>query len=302
MLPMLRTLAFTFIILSSSAAAHDLTRLPLGDALKSDSPKRGHIWPCHVDETAGGASVVGPWINVAADTFNKIAKPQVPGNVSWSASFLMRVENGKRIFIGNSLPPHGTGIYPIPENTDAYRYDQNPNSIQNQTLSFSLSAQPVPADNPSCAPEAVGILLSGIPLFSALDAPGRDAVAHEVQDRCEGHPQPSGIYHYHSLTNCMKDERQADGSSKLIGYAIDGFGIFGPYGPGGKEYESKDLDECHGLTSAIMWDDKLILQYHYIATTDFPYTVGCLRGTFDRATVEMLSGPPPGFSFWNLFR
>ena len=31
-----------------------------------------------------------------------------------------------------------------------------------------------------------------------------------------------------------------------MGYAIDGFGIFGRYGDGGKALTSADLDECHG--------------------------------------------------------
>ena len=66
-------------------------------------------------------------------------------------------------------------------------------------------------------------------LFNALDAPGRDAVAHETQDRCHGHPQQNGVYHYHSLTNCIADKPGPDGNSPLVGYAIDGFGIYGRY-------------------------------------------------------------------------
>ena len=54
-------------------------------------------------------------------------------------------------------------------------------------------------------------------LFSALDAAGRDAVAHEVHDGCQGHPQITGTYHYHSVTACLEDKRLANGHSDLVG-------------------------------------------------------------------------------------
>ena len=39
-----------------------------------------------------------------------------------------------------------------------------------------------------------------------------------------------------------------------------------------------DLDECHGHTHTITWDGKAVVMYHYHATREFPYTVGCFRG------------------------
>jgi YHYH protein len=129
-------------------------------------------------------------------------------------------------------------------------------------------------------------------LFNALDAPGRDAVAHETQDRCQGHPQISGVYHYHSLTSCIDDKPGPTGHSPLLGYALDGFGIFGNYQEG-KRLQSADLDPCHGHSHAIEWDGRTIEMFHYHATPDFPYTVGCMRGAYKLADVRMISGPPP---------
>ena len=272
------------------AEPHDLKRLPLGDNLKSTAPEIGHLWPCRIDPQAGGAFNDGTWINKQAGTFDKTAKPQVPGDVKWPHNLTITVENGSRVFIGNDLPDHGTGVYPVNTETEAYKFDRNPNRIKAHKLSFSLPAEPKLAASPSCAPGAVGILLSGIPLFSAIDAPGRDAVAHEVQDKCDGHPQESGVYHYHNVSPCVADTRAADGASGLVGYAVDGFGIFGPYAIGGRKLDTKDLDECHGTTSEVPWDGRRVNIYHYVATDDFPYTVGCLKGTFEHKTVEMLSG------------
>ncbi len=50
-------------------------------------------------------------------------------------------------------------------------------------------------------------------------------------DRCCGHPDPDGTYHYHKYPICMKSPWADDGTdhSPLIGFAFDGFPIYGPY-------------------------------------------------------------------------
>ena len=40
-----------------------------------------------------------------------------------------------------------------------------------------------------------------------------------------------------------------------------------------------DLDECHGHTHAVTWRGKKTRSYHYHATAEYPYTLGCYRGT-----------------------
>jgi hypothetical protein len=34
--------------------------------------------------------------------------------------------------------------------------------------------------------------------------------------------------------------------------------------------------------------------YHYVATWEFPYTIGCMRGAYRREDVMKIAGPPPG--------
>ena len=282
------------VLFATAAAAHDVdvTKLPLGDGKISTEPKPGFIWACRVDPNGGGAFRNGPWIK-SDGTFDFTQKAVVPGDVHWPSRYIMRVEGANRVFSLNDLPSHGTGTFPIPPDSVAYQTDRNPNAIAAQTFDVVLPAEPVAAAAPSCVPGAVGILLSGAVLFNALDAPGRDAVAHETQDKCQGHPQQSGVYHYHWITTCIDDKREADGHSALVGYALDGFGIYGRYGEGGKPLSSADLDACHGHTHAITWNGKRVVMYHYHATWDFPYTIGCLRGTYSRENVRAISGRPP---------
>jgi hypothetical protein len=278
----------------SGAAAHeaDLKRLPIGDGKISKAPQRGYIWACRIDPGAGGAFRDGPWIR-SDGTYDFTAKAVVSGKVSWPSRYTIALTGERRAFATNDLPSHPTGTFPIQPGDGAYRYDRNPNAIAAQSFDFELPANPQPAARPSCAPGAVGILLSGAILFNALDAPGRDAVAHETQDGCQGHPQQSGVYHYHSLTTCLEDKRLPGGHSALMGYAIDGFGIFGRFGEGGAALSSADLDECHGHSHAIPWDGRTVIMYHYHASWDFPYTLGCMRGAWRMADMMKISGPPP---------
>jgi hypothetical protein len=291
---MRRQLFALAVLAASAAAAHDvdLTKLPLGDGKISTGPRAGFIWACRVDPNGGGAFRNGPWIK-ADGTYDFTHKAVVPGDVHWPSRYTMRVEGANRVFSLNDLPAHGTGTFPIPSGSTAYQYDRNPNAIAAQSFDVVLPAEPVVVAAPSCAPGAVGILLSGAVLFNALDAPGRDAVAHETQDKCQGHPQQGGVYHYHWITTCFDDKREADGHSALVGYALDGFGIYGRYGEGGKLLSSADLDACHGHTHAITWNGRRVVMYHYHATWDFPYTIGCLRGTYSRENVRAISGRPP---------
>ena len=82
-----------------------------------------------------------------------------------------------------------------------------------------------------------------------------------------------------------------DGHSALMGYAFDGFGIYGHRGANGEALTDADLDECHGDTHTIEWDGVSVEKYHYHATWEFPYTMGCFRGT---STVRSPAFGTPG--------
>lgn len=270
----------------------DAHRLPVGDGHLSKAPQRGWIWACHVDPEAGGAHARGPWFN-GDGTYDITKKAIVDGQVLWPHRFSITREGDLRVVDWNDLPNTPTGTFPISPNDDAYRYDRNPNRIREQGMHIALPAEPQLAPQPTCAPGAVGVLLNGAVLFNALDAPGRDAVAHETQDACQGHPQQGGVYHHHNVPNCLLATDTGAGQSRLLGYAIDGFGIYGPRDERGRVLSSADLDDCHGRTSEVLWDGRPRVMYHYVATLDFPYTVGCLRGSWSRETVRTISGPPP---------
>lgn len=270
----------------------DRSRLPIGDGkVTTSKPQAGYVYRCGVGGRGGGAFKDGPWIK-SDGTFDITAKATVDGSVTWPYSFSITTQGGKRVIASNDLPNHPTGTYPVATNDDAYQYDRNPNRISAQTIRIELPLSPTIASAPACLTAgAIGVLLTGTVFFDGLDALNRDAVAHEIQDACQGHPEVSGTYHYHNLTLCMQDN--GGGHSPLMGYAFDGFGIYGHYGEGGVELTNEDLDECHGHKHVIQWEGKQVSMYHYHATHEYPYTLGCFRGT----AVRLPGGqqqPPPG--------
>ncbi len=265
---------------TAAAPGADLTKLPLGDGKYTlDGPKRGYIYVQSKPLKGGGATKDGDWIDKADGTFDMTKKAEVDGAVHWDSELTIELKGDKRILTGNRLPDHPTGKYPIDPSDDAYSYDHNPNAIKEQLFKLQLPASPVAAGKASpVTPGAIGVMLTGSLIFNGLDAAGRDAVAHETQDSCYGHPEKSGEYHYHNLSACMNDPYTGE-HSKLVGYALDGFGIYGKYGEDGKLLTNDDLDEFHGHTHTIEWDGKMVNMYHYHATNEFPYSIGAFRGT-----------------------
>ena len=254
--------------------------LPVGDGKYSTTgAEQGNVYACstyaqNLAAGGGGAQSRGPWFMDNNTEYNNAAKLHVEGNVMWQASFTMNEANSLRTIITNDLPTHPTGTFPIASSDPAYLYDRNPNSIEAQSLTYALNQSPT-FGTPQCMGGEAGIMLTGVALFNAFDAGGRDAGAWEVQDNCEGHPQMDGLYHYHTLSSCIKNISV----NNVIGYALDGFPITGPEISPNNILTTSDLDVCHGITSQITLDGKQVVTYHYVMTQDFPYSVSCFRGT-----------------------
>jgi hypothetical protein len=279
----------------TSAGAIDPKAIPLGDGYVSTAPKVGYVDSCTTTfGGAGGAQVVGPWINTSAKTWDETTKIAVSGTVRWpNASFSAKVVGSKRLIRFNDLPiGHSTGVFPIASGDPAYSYDRNPNHIAAQSVSWSLAANPTAAHAPSCVVlGAIGVLDDGAYLYDALDGEGRDAAAHEVLDACAGHPDTSSSYHHHDVPPCLLTAAP-NGRATLVGYALDGYGIFVIKDAHGTLPTNTALDACHGATSVVPWNGKPTRIYHYVATLEYPYTVGCFHGT--PISVGHAQGPPPG--------
>ena len=282
------------VLAPSAAGAHEL---PLGDGRVSSSPQAGQVYSCQqrFNPNAPGAQASGEWLDEARGTWDPDKKPTVDGNVRWPGAVNISLQGDSRVIRANGLPTtHGTGTFPVSRSDDAWRYDRNPNSIMSQDILLTLPAVPQVARTSSCVPMGmIGFTVTGTALFNALDARGDDAPAHEIQDSCNGHPERDGVYHFHNYSGCFDDTRSGpNGASDLIGYALDGFGIYGMY-ENGRKLTNADLDACHGRTSTVLWDGKPREIYHYVFTEEYPYTIGCFRGQVAQTAGRFMNDDRP---------
>lgn len=154
-----------------------------------------------------------------------------------------------------------TGYNGLPANVQKVQYSQNyayiscsgipayhigpwpgdPNVAQDQNFVFQIPRNPSEETGTKTSTPlgAIGVLKNGVAIFNAEDAHTynnqgiwhRNAVVVEASsfDTCLGHPQAQGIYHHHQNPGCLY---KADSTkhSPILGYAFDGYPIYGPYG------------------------------------------------------------------------
>ena len=135
-------------------------------------------------------------------------------------------------------------------------FAKNPNTIIEQSGTFKIPLKPVMATNHAATPlGAIGIALNG-------EMAGFD--------QFYGHPQNSGVYHYHveplQLTTVKSTK------SGLMGFLLDGFPVYGPQEESGSAVTNANLDVYHGHSHATVDYPNGIYHYHF--TTEAPYLNG----------------------------
>lgn len=118
----------------------------------------------------------------------------------------------------------------------------NPNTPANQNFCFKITRSPQ-ANTGNLITTGlghIGVWTNGVSIFNAKDAFSynnqgiwnQDALVNEGSsfDNCLGHPAPNGEYHHHVNPTCLYDDLNAQMHSPVIGYAFDGFPIYGAYG------------------------------------------------------------------------
>ena len=206
------------------------------------------------------------------DGIDEVRISHEPGSELHPAGFLVIKSQG--------YPNHPTAIFPN---------SGNPNSIAVQDFTFRLPLEPRKSDTITRLPMGpVGTAINGVVFFNPFEQGGMNAVEGYSEvwlDACCGHPQQTGVYHYHKYPVCVKSPFKDDGKqhSPIIGFAWDGFPIHGPYEADGVMAHESDklassglaLDACNGHADPNRG-------YHYHATPGrFPYILGGYRGVVE---------------------
>jgi hypothetical protein len=91
-------------------------------------------------------------------------------------------------------------------------------------------------------------------------------------DDAGGHINLAAGYHYHAANGKSKEIAQTDGHAPMIGYAIDGHGLYARLDIKGAE--TKDLDDCRGHYDAVRG-------YHYhVDKAGANNIINCLKGAY----------------------
>lgn len=151
-------------------------------------------------------------------------------------------------------------------------FKRAPNNITAQTITLKIPLNPTVASTHAATPMGVmGVALDGVPLFNQYAA-GGVALDGEVNgfDQGWGHPQASGMYHYHVEPYYLTTVKTGATKWGIIGFLLDGFPVYGT-----KEENNTDpsgLDVYHGHTHATT--DFPAGIYHYHISNTPPYING----------------------------
>ena len=189
------------------------------------------------------------------------------------------IDEDKIIISTTNLPNHKSPYY-LDTEWEEERYAEyagtntsfrlNPNRIDEQDITFSISLNPKEAATKEPTPMGpIGISRNGVVFFNQYAA-GYSALDNEINsfDSYLGHPAGSGLYHYHMEPVYLTT---AYGDDAFLGLLADGFPVYGPV-ENGEVLSSIDLDDYHGHVSATKEFPNGI--YHYHISADAPYLNG----------------------------
>ena len=243
-------------------------------------------------------------------------------DVNAASKVRIKKKGDYRYIESDGLPDHSTGRFPNAN---------NPNKISEQKHKFRMTSKPSKRRSPTfIGHSAFGVAINGIPFDPATaeywnnvrSSPWNiDAINGGVNlglDHNNGHVQPNGAYHYHSIPMGLMERFDQYSKPVLLGYAADGFAIYGPYayedandmsselinmfpsyrlkegersgGPGGK-YDGTytadyvyvkglgDLDQCNGREGVT--EEYPGGTYYYVITDTYPFIPRCWMGKAD---------------------
>ncbi len=216
----------------------------------------------------------------------------------------IRFDANSMIVNARNLPNHPTARFPSPPGSG----DRNPSYIQEHDYTYHIPLVPEPNPgaismdrnnaNRALKMGAIGIAVNGVVFYNPFDAGMTDAT--DLMDRCCGHPSPDNRYHYHKYPVCVKSPFADEGKehSPVIGWAFDGFPIYGPYEA--RSLMAKDSKE-NPLNGFNVHRDSDRGWHYHVTPGKFPYIIGGYWGKFDPRNAESrprgggpMAGPGPG--------
>ena len=231
----------------------------------------------------------------------------------WGSNVTVTFANGSMRYVSNGIPNHARQAqYAVP--TGGARVPTAATAVAvadptiAQSYNFSIPLVPTKAASPtSTSLGTIGVMISGAALFNPYEGDGttvatasnftvKNSAGADVAflDACNGHPTPSGTYHYHALPPCVTATVDvANGPSHIIGVAFDGYPIYGDRDINGKQLTAANLDQCSGITSATPEFPDGVYHYVLLNTATATSSIRCFTGTVTMTPSMSMVGMHP---------
>ena len=183
-----------------------------------------------------------------------------------------------------------------------------PHALTPQNMTIKFPRSPTATVTPTSVVNRLGtagITVTGVVFYPVTEGPTPtesaygDPYYNKMLDTCGGHAGPQSEYHYHVLITIAMCNIKNTG---IIGYAIDGFPVYGPTAClnvkctktalvksgytqiGNPQKNAWDAYKYTGTASSTVLDEcngrvQPDGTYGYHATLSFPYIIGCFKGT-----------------------
>ena len=285
---------------------------------------------------AAGALIAIGTVFAAGARIHQVKGERSYVNLTYKNEVKIEVKDGYRVITSNGIPDHTVGKFP------GYG---NPNTISPQKYSFNVPLSPKPAAGQSRV-QIFGIAVNGVVFdpgtaelwnnnfqyhYEALSGVLSSRNSLGVDENL-AHVQPNGAYHYHGIPRGLLTKLDYTHKMALVGWAADGYPIYGPYiyskandassslvkvsssyklkdgnrpggdGPGGA-YDGSfasdfvyaktgELDQYNGRTGVTPEFPKGT--YYYVLTENFPFIPRQFKGQPDSSFSKGGPGGPGG--------
>jgi hypothetical protein len=204
-----------------------------------------------------------------------------------------------------------TVAYSAATHSAMYLVPYTPGDITSQSLTVNICPTKA-ASSTATSGGAIGYTLQGEAIYNAyegngqgtpaisdnatytfVDGTGTTQMAYFI-DQCNSHPTPITVnynWHHHGIPTCLVAALDGtSGPSHLLGFALDGFPIYGGRDIYGNVISTSQLDACNGITSVT--PEFSIATYHYVLpynTTTQYSSMNCYTGTVSQTTVRQMN-------------
>lgn len=250
----------------------------------------------------------------AASSSKVVSTVSAVKKAKWNPTVKLTYSKNAVIMQPNGIPNHTRdAYYAVPISQEIVVPDASTSKIvkdptKAQTYKFTIPTAPKYSSRTTTTSlGSIGVMISGAVLYNPYEGDGKtvamasnftitdeNGVTASFVDKCAGHPTPNmGAYHYHGLPSCVTSQvDQPSKPSHIIGFALDGFPIYGDRDIKGKNVLVNSLDKCNGIYSATPEFPSGIYHYVLLGSADARSSISCFHGEVDRTQVQAM--PPMG--------